>query len=242
MSRIDGQRASVVFEDGSEQTFNLDAGVLEASPFEVGDLVMRGDRVVGVVIDKITDQTYQTVRVAFADGTSSNAVEMTLRPAVLDDPIQRLHAKQVGTAEQFNLRSVAADLWTRHLHDSLVSLAHARVDLKPHQVSVVHRVISSYPHRFLLSDEVGLGKTIEAAMIVKELRARGLARRVLVLVPSGLVRQWQFELKTKFNETFAIFDKSTLQYLKSKGVRNPWTDPRFDNCLPGVGLLDSGAS
>ena len=224
VSRIDGQRASVVFEDGSEQTFNLDAGVLEASPFEVGDLVMRGDRVVGVVIDKITDQTYQTVRVAFADGTSSNAVEMTLRPAVLDDPIQRLHAKQVGTAEQFNLRSVAADLWTRHLHDSLVSLAHARVDLKPHQVSVVHRVISSYPHRFLLSDEVGLGKTIEAAMIVKELRARGLARRVLVLVPSGLVRQWQFELKTKFNETFAIFDKSTLQYLKSKGVRNPWTD------------------
>ena len=105
-----------------------------------------------------------------------------------------------------------------------MSLSHAKVDLKPHQVSVVHQVISSYPHRFLLCDEVGLGKTIEAAMIVKELRARGLAGRVLILVPSGLVRQWQFELKTKFNETFAIFDRNTVQYLKSKGITNPWTD------------------
>ena len=224
VSRIEGQRAYVVFDDGSEQVFSLDAGVLEATPYSVGDLVMRSDGVVGVVIGNVPSQEYPTLRVVFSNGTTSNAVEMTLRPASLDDPIERFRANQVGSAEQFNLRSVAADLWTRHLHDSLVSLSHARVDLKPHQVSVVHRVISAYPHRFLLSDEVGLGKTIEAAMVVKELRARGLARRVLILVPSGLIRQWQFELKTKFNETFAIFDKNTLQYLKSKGVRNPWTD------------------
>ena len=223
VDRIEGQRAYVVFDEGSEQIFNLHAGVLEATPFNVGDRVMRSG-VVGVVIEKVPDQTYQTLKVAFSDGTLSNAVEMTLRPATLDDPFERFRANQLGTAEQFNLRSVASDLWTRHLHDSLVSLSHARVDLKPHQVSVVHRVTSSYPHRFLLCDEVGLGKTIEAAMVVKELRARGLAGRVLILVPSGLVRQWQFELKTKFNETFAIFDNNTFQYLKSKGVRNPWTD------------------
>ena len=224
IGRIEGRRAYVVFDDGSEQIFSLDAGVLEEKPFVMGDRVMRADGVVGVVIEQVQTQTYPTVKVVFADGTSSSAVEMALRPATLDDPIERFRANQLGTAEQFNLRSVAADLWTRHLHDSLVSLSHARVDLKPHQVAVVHRVISSYPHRFLLSDEVGLGKTIEAAMVVKELRARGLARRVLILVPSGLVRQWQFELKTKFNETFAIFDRNTLQYLRSKGVSNPWTD------------------
>ena len=224
VNRIDGARAHVVFDDGTEQLFSLEAGVLEEKPFLIGDRVMRADGVVGVVIEQLQSQTYPTVKVVFADGTSSNAVEMTLRPATLDDPIERFRANQMGTAEQFNLRSVASDLWTRHLHDSLVSLSHARIDLKPHQVSVVHRVISSYPHRFLLSDEVGLGKTIEAAMVVKELRARGLARRVLILVPSGLVRQWQFELKTKFNETFAIFDRSTLRHLKSKGVTNPWTD------------------
>ena len=221
---IEGKRVSVVFDDGTESLFSLDSGVLEADPFALGDQVMNGDGLVGVVIAEVPTQTYPTVRVAFADGALRNAVEMTLRPAVLDDPIERFRNGQVGTAEQFNTRSVTADLWTRHFHDSLVSLAHARVDLKPHQVSVVHRVITSYPYRFLLADEVGLGKTIEAAMIVKELRARGLARRVLILVPPGLVLQWQFELKTKFNETFAVFGRNTLQYLRSKGIGNPWTD------------------
>ena len=223
VSQINGRWAIVVFDNGTEQEFSLDASVLEAHPYAVGDLVMR-DGVYGVVAGIVPSQKNPTVKVVFANGVVSNAVEMTLRPATLDDPIERFRSRQLGTATEFNLRSVAADLWTRHLHDSLVSLSHARVDLKPHQVSVVHRVISSYPHRFLLSDEVGLGKTIEAAMIIKELRARGLAKRVLVLVPSGLVRQWQFELKTKFNETFAIFDKNTLQYLKSMGATNPWTD------------------
>lgn len=223
VANVDGQRVDVVFDDGSERTFSLSASVLEPTPFSSGDHVMRGDGTVGVVLESVSSESFPTVKVAFADGVTSNAVEMTLRPATLDDPMERLRANQIGTAEQFNLRTVAADLWTRNLHDSLVSLSHARVDLKPHQVSVVHRVISSYPHRFLLSDEVGLGKTIEAAMVVKELRARGLARRVLILVPSGLLRQWQFELKTKFNETFAILDKNTVEYLSSQGVGNPWT-------------------
>ena len=224
VSKLDGNIAHVVFDEGPEHTFNLGSGVLEAAPFSVGDHVVRGDGVIGVVIEEIPAEQYPTVKVAFANGITTNAVEMTLRPAMINDPIERFRGNQVGTAEEFNLRSVAADLWTRHLHDALVSLSHARVDLKPHQVSVVHRVVSSYPHRFLLCDEVGLGKTIEAAMIVKELRARGLARRVLILVPSGLVRQWQFELKTKFNETFAIFNRETVQYLRAKGVVNPWTD------------------
>ncbi len=221
---IDGKIAKVLFDDGTEQRFGIDTGALEATPFRQGDRVMNSEGMLGVVIEQVSTPVYPTLRVAFADGSLRNAAEMTLRPAVLDDPIERFRSGQIGSAEQFNVRSVAADLWARHLHDSLVSLSHARVDLKPHQVSVVHRVISSYPHRFLLCDEVGLGKTIEAAMIVKELRARGLAQRVLILVPSGLTRQWQFELKTKFNETFAIFNRDTLRYLESKGVHNPWTD------------------
>ncbi len=218
------QTAHVLFDDGTEQRFDLDANALEATPFEIGHKVINPDGVMGVVIDKIPNPSYPTLKVAFTDGTTRNAPERTLRPATLEDPVERFHANQLGTADQFNLRSVAADLRTRHLHDSLVSLSHARVDLKPHQVSVVHTVISSYPHRFLLCDEVGLGKTIEAGMIIKELRARGLAKRVLILVPSGLVRQWQFELKTKFNETFAIFNKATLGFLQSQGKRNPWAE------------------
>ncbi len=223
VSKIEGPRIDIVFDNGSKMSFSLHSGAVEAIPFNAGDSVMDGNRLVGVVIDQVLNQEFQTVKVMFADGTLKNVVEMNLRPASLDDPVARLRDNQLDTAQAFNLRTVAADLRTRNLHDSLVSLSHAKVDLKPHQVSVVHQVISSYPHRFLLCDEVGLGKTIEAAMIVKELRARGLAKRVLILVPSGLDRQWQFELKTKFNETFSIFRSNTLQSLKGDGVANPWT-------------------
>jgi ATP-dependent helicase HepA len=74
------------------------------------------------------------------------------------------------------------------LTNELVSLGQSRVDIKPHQVSVAHRVVTNYPHRFLLCDEVGLGKTIEAGMVLKELRARGGAVRALVIVPPNLMR------------------------------------------------------
>ena len=113
----------------------------------------------------------------------------------------------------------------------VASLGEARVDIKPHQVSVVHRVITNYPHRFLLCDEVGLGKTIEAGMIVKELRARGAANRVLIIAPPNLLRQWQFELKSKFNESFSIINSETVKYLRSTqtSADNPFE--LFDSVL-----------
>ena len=117
-----------------------------------------------------------------------------------------------------------------HQFDELSSLSNSRVEIKQHQVGVLHRVATSYPHRFLLADEVGLGKTIEAGLILKELKARGMARRTLVLAPSGIVSQWQFELKTKFNETFAQLDKRTIPGLEATHPgENVWTV--YDNVI-----------
>ena len=97
-----------------------------------------------------------------------------------------------------------------------MSLGESRVDIKPHQVSVVHRVISDYPHRFLLCDEVGLGKTIEAGDDPQGASCRGgAASRTLVIAPPNLIRQWQFELKSKFNETFSIINSDTVRYLRT---------------------------
>ena len=118
-------------------------------------------------------------------------------------------------ARRFSLAVTARRYEIEQLTNDLVSLGESRVDIKPHQVSVVHRVITNYPHRFLLCDEVGLGKTIEAGMILKELRARGGAGRCLVIAPPNLLGQWQFELKSKFNETFSIINSDTVKYLRS---------------------------
>ena len=121
-----------------------------------------------------------------------------------------------------------------HLHDELVSLGQVGVDIKPHQVAVVHKVISNYPHRFLLCDEVGLGKTIEAGMVLKELRARGGAQRVLAIVPPNIVRQWQFEMKTKFNETFSVLNTNTVRYLENQGhTANPFAFSNSILCSSG---------
>ena len=154
-----GNYAHVILDNGGAHTFNLTSVVIARDPFGIGDHVMRSDETLGVVIGKVEGQDYPTWSVSWANGTTSSAVEMTLRRAATRDPIARLEAGAIGTAEAFNLRSVTADTWYRHLHDDLVSLGSARVDIKPHQVSVVHRVTSDYPHRYLLCDEVGLGKT-----------------------------------------------------------------------------------
>ena len=219
----DGEMVEVGFDDGTHKYFKTEANVVHRIRLQPGDQVMRPDGQLGVVLEPVTSDEYPTWKVAFAGGVS-NVAEIGLRPAIIGDPIARMRNLQLGNAEQFNLRSVAADYWFANRHSALVSLGHARVDLKPHQVSVVHRVISNYPHRFMLCDEVGLGKTIEAAMIIKELRARGHAERVLILAPSGLMRQWQFELKTKFNEAFAIYNQRTFGYYKDLGAANPWME------------------
>ena len=103
----------------------------------------------------------------------SNVAEEDLRPLSITDPIERFQIGDIGSMKKYRLQEVPRWYRVQHLHDDLVSLGQVQVDIKPHQVSVVHKVISDYPHRFLLCDEVGLGKTIEAGMALKELRAGG---------------------------------------------------------------------
>ena len=134
-------------------------------------------------------------------GQISNFTEESLRPAPTD-PLERFQAGQIGDIRRCRLQEVTRWYRQQHQDKEMISLGQEGVVIKPHQVSVAHKVVSSYPHRFLLCDEVGLGKTIEAGMILKELRARGGAQKVLIIAPPSLVGQWQFEMKTKFNENF----------------------------------------
>ena len=222
---ISGQVAKVILDNDDEHNVSIASGAIEPDPFSIGARVVNSNGVRGIISGAAPSERLPTWRVDWADGQTSSAVEMSLRPAELLDPVERMEAGEISSAHEFNLRSVAADMWARNRSEELVSLAHARVDLKPHQVSVAHRVVSEVPHRFLLCDEVGLGKTIEAAMVLKELRARSDARRVLILVPPGLQRQWQFELKTKFGEVFSIFNRNTISALRfDTNVHNPWAD------------------
>lgn len=91
------------------------------------------------------------------------------------------------------------------LMESAATLTSAKVDLLPHQVVLVHRIAKSSPRRFLIADEVGLGKTIETALILRELASRGELERGLMVVPAGLVENWRRELNDVFNLDFEVF-------------------------------------
>lgn len=84
----------------------------------------------------------------------------------------------------------------------------------PHQRYALERAIASNDVRYMLADEVGLGKTIEAGLIIKELKARGLIERVLVVCPKGLVTQWEAEMREKFGERFTIISPEDYATLK----------------------------
>src|SRR5689334_14358909 len=86
--------------------------------------------------------------------------------------------------------------------DRLITLDANTIKELPHQIDVARNVLRHMGGRAILADEVGLGKTIEAGIILKELTVRGLARRVLILTPASLVTQWQGELESKFFERF----------------------------------------
>ena len=84
----------------------------------------------------------------------------------------------------------------------------------PHQIHALSRAISGDRVRYLLADEVGLGKTIEAGLVMRELKLRGLVRRILVVAPKSIAMQWVAEMKTHFNESFSLVSPGDLEALE----------------------------
>lgn len=94
--------------------------------------------------------------------------------------------------------------------DVLLAPLESNVIPLPHQIKALSQAVSGDRVRYLLADEVGLGKTVEAGLIMRELKLRGLIRRILVVAPKGLVTQWAAEMRTHFNETFHIISPDDL--------------------------------
>lgn len=118
----------------------------------------------------------------------------------------------------------------------LVSPLEGLVTPLPHQVNALARAMSGRRIRYLFADEVGLGKTIEAGLVIRELKLRGMARRVLVVAPMGLCTQWVQEMETHFRETFTLVPPGQLGALHRLAAgrpdENPWS--RYDQVVVPV--------
>ncbi len=131
----------------------------------------------------------------------------------------------ISNDKRFSLKTEAHILKLAHTNNKLLSLSNSRTQILAHQVESTHKIINSLNQRFLIADEVGLGKTIEAGLIIKELIFRHQYNRMLIVCPASLVMQWQNELQSKFNETFAVMDRKELKKLRKKTGEhntNPW--------------------
>lgn len=97
------------------------------------------------------------------------------------------------------------------LYDPLLAMNASKVDPLPHQIEAVYGYILKLPRiRFLIADDPGAGKTIMAGLVIKELKLRNLAKRILIVVPGHLKDQWRRELKDRFEETFVVIDRGLL--------------------------------
>ena len=114
------------------------------------------------------------------------------------------------TVEQVLHTAVAAKLLDALQDNLLLAPIQSSVVPLPHQLYALNRAMSRERIRYLLADEVGLGKTIEAGLILRELKLRGMARRILVVAPKGLVRQWQTEMRLHFGEKLQFIEPSEL--------------------------------
>src|SRR5438445_13798015 len=117
-----------------------------------------------------------------------------------------------GDPVRFRLGIEGLRLGLAYEYDPYFSLSIARIDPLPHQLEAVYDNFLRLPRiRFLLADDPGAGKTIMAGLLIKELKVRGLVKRVLIVTPANLSFQWQREPKDKFRESFEVIRSDVLR-------------------------------
>ncbi len=129
----------------------------------------------------------------------------------LNRPTERLFSGQIDKNKWFELRQQSHVHANRQARSELLGLTGVRTSLIPHQLYIANEVANRYAPRVLLADEVGLGKTIEAGMIIHQQLLTERAHRVLIIVPESLIHQWLVEMLRRFNLHFSIFDEARCQ-------------------------------
>ncbi|QBG46431.1 RNA polymerase-binding ATPase [Verrucomicrobia bacterium S94] len=179
------------------------------------------------VIAAVEEEPHGLVTYCADDGFRLPETELS-DTSGFDRPENRLLNGHVDENELFDLR--LETLRMRHTWSSLPvrGLLGGRIDLLPHQLYIAREVSERPLPRVLLADEVGLGKTIEACLILHRLIACNIVQRVLILVPHALVHQWFVELLRRFNLSFSIFDEERCVAIESG---DPENNPFFDDQL-----------
>jgi len=183
--------------------------------------VIRGSRWPEPVEVKLVEDLGEYVRLVGVTTGSGEHVDQLI-------PCEELAQLQIALVEtnftapprEVFLRLEARRYRFASLYDPLLAMNTSKIDPLPHQIEGVYGYVLKLPRiRFLIADDPGAGKTIMAGLIIKELKLRHLARRILIVVPGHLKDQWQREMKERFEETFLVIDRGLMDALYGE---NAW--------------------
>ncbi len=216
---------------GEERIYAADSAPLSRVEYPVGETVSHADGTKMVIKDRIFKNELWIYQGIAETGEELIIPEMQLDHAVhFSRPQDRLFTGQIEKHSKFQLRVETLNHQHRNQASEVQGLLGPRVQLLPHQLYIAHQVSQRHAPRVLLADEVGLGKTIEAGMILHQQLISGRSQRVLIVVPDSLIHQWLVEMIRRFNFMFTILDDERCVALEESGVENPFDSTQLALC------------
>lgn len=232
--RVEGRGVQVLFaKAGVLRPYAIDSAPLVRAEFRAGQRV--AGKGVAFLVERV--EVRDDLLVYRGEGRELHEGQLDDEQSVsqADD---RLIGGRTDPVANFELRMEGLQRRAEARRSPSWGLSAARIGLVPHQLRVAGIAAARRPPRVLLADEVGLGKTIEAGMIVARQLAAGRASRVLVLLPDTLVYQWFVELLRRFNLSFAIYDEERCEALEQSGdAGNPFEDEQL--VIADFGFLEA---
>jgi ATP-dependent helicase HepA len=208
---IEGRMLTLLFAaSGEQRLYSIEEAPITRVRFNIGDEVLSHDDWKLLVSDiEESDNLLTYIGTRTDNGETCQLKETFLNNFIkFNKPQDKLFAGQIDKFNRFVLRYKALIHQHQQQKSNLRGLLGARVDLIPHQFYIAEEVGKRHAPRILLADEVGLGKTIEAGLIIHQQLITGRAKRVLIVLPENLQHQWLVEMVRRFNLHFSIFDDS----------------------------------
>ncbi len=208
----------VYLATGETRTYARQSAPLTRVKFSVGDTIQSHDNT-RLKVTRVDEED----GLLFYTGIDASGNSTTLAESALDNflqlnrPSERLFSGQIDQDKWFELRYQTLKQLNNLAHSELHGLTGCRTSLIEHQLYIAHEVATRYAPRVLLADEVGLGKTIEAGLILHHQLQTERAHRVLIIVPETLLHQWLIEMLRRFNLHFKIFDENRCQDTLEEG-------------------------
>lgn len=207
---VEGRMVTLLFPaTGENRMYAKEEAPVTRVSFNVGDQITSHEDWT-MTVDEVQEKDGLLIYVGVR---TDNNEPVALKEVFLNNfikfnkPQDRLFAGQIDRMSRFTLRYEALINQHQRRRNPTRGLAGGRVSLIPHQLYIAHEVGHRYAPRVLLADEVGLGKTIEAGMIIHQQLLSGRAHRVLILLPETLQHQWLVEMLRRFNLHFSLFDE-----------------------------------